>query len=217
MTALEKIAFYQGRRDEVPNQELARQLVESSDHAGLQEIAGHLSDSNPNVQSDCLKVLYEVGYLKPALIADYCGDFLKLIRSKNNRLVWGAMIALATIAPLCADELYPHVAELEHAMDVGSVITRDNGVKILAAIAAASPGYNQTIFPFLLHHLQTCRPKDVPQHSEAILQAVDAVNWEAFVGVLEKRMEDLSGAQPGRVNKVIRAAQQKRHNQQGLY
>jgi hypothetical protein len=209
MTVLEKIAFYQGRRDEVPNQQLARQLVESNDQAGFREIAENLWNKDPNVQSDCLKVLYEAGNLKPELIADYIGDFLKLLKSKNNRLVWGAMIALSTVAPLRPDELYMHVAEIEHAMDQGSVITRDNGVKILAAIAAATPEYSRAIFPFLLRHLETCRPKDIPQHSEAILPAVDAFNCEAFVNVLEKRLEDLAGAQLERVKKVIKSAQKK--------
>ena len=52
------------------------------------------------IASDCIKTLYEVGYLKPELIAPYVGDFLKLIKSRENRLVWGGMLALSTIAAL---------------------------------------------------------------------------------------------------------------------
>jgi len=43
-------------------------------------------------------VLYEIGYIKPALIADYTPDFLALLKSKNNHMVWEDMIALATAA-----------------------------------------------------------------------------------------------------------------------
>jgi hypothetical protein len=46
----------------------------------------------------------------------------------------------------------------------------------------------------------------VPQDAENILPAVDASNCKAFVGTLEQRMEDLSGAQVTRVKKVIRTA-----------
>jgi hypothetical protein len=104
--ALRKIAYYQNRRDEVPNQELAKVLAETRDSVGIQEVAVHLWDKNKNIQSDCLKVLYEIGYLAPDLIAGYAGDFLKLLKDRNNRLVWGAMIGLATVADLRADEVW---------------------------------------------------------------------------------------------------------------
>jgi hypothetical protein len=68
MSVLGKIAHFQGRRDEVPNQELARELVASKNVAGIREIAGHLSDRDKNVQADCVKVLYEIAYLEPSLV-----------------------------------------------------------------------------------------------------------------------------------------------------
>ncbi len=63
MTILNKIAHFQNRRDEVPNQELARELAEAKNKKGIREIADNLWSEDKNVQSDCLKVLYEVGYL----------------------------------------------------------------------------------------------------------------------------------------------------------
>jgi hypothetical protein len=96
MPVLNRIAYFQNRRDEVPNQELARELAGAKDRKGIREIARNLWHENSNVQSDCLKVLYEVGYLNPVLIARYVGDFLKLLKSSNNRLTWGSMIALST-------------------------------------------------------------------------------------------------------------------------
>ena len=204
MTVLQSIAFYQNRRDEAPNQELAQLLTEGYDRQGIQEIAENLWHADPNVQGDCLKVLYEIGYLKPELIADYTADFLKLLHSCNNRLVWGAMIALSTVAALRADELYTHTAEIQRAMDGGSVITHDNGVKVLAAIAAAKDDYRDSLFPYLLRHLQTCRPKDVPQHAESILLAVDPPNRDAYIQTLENRMQDMNAAQAARVKKVIK-------------
>ena len=95
MSALNRLASSLGRRDEVPNQELARDLAARKDKAGIREIAENLWNKDKNIQADCIKVLYEVGYLEPKLIADYAEDFVKLLRSKNNRLVWGGMTALA--------------------------------------------------------------------------------------------------------------------------
>jgi hypothetical protein len=204
MPVLNFIAYYQNRRDEAPNQELARRLVEGQDRQGIHEIAENLWNPDPNVQSDCLKVLYEIGYLEPGLVDDYTADFLKLLHSRNNRLVWGAMIALSTVVVLRADELYLHTAEIQQAMQNGSVITRDNGVKVLAAIAASKDEYRATIFPYLLNHLKTCRPKDVPQHAESILPAVDSSTAAAFMDALDQRKPDLNKTQVRRVDKVIK-------------
>ena len=207
MSALKRIAYFQSRRDEVPNQELARELAEQRDRQGIQEIAENLWNENQNIQSDCLKVLYEVGYLEPVLIADYVGDFLKLLRSKNNRLVWGSMIALSTIAMIRAEELYTHVGEIKRVMEQGSVITRDNGVKILAAIASTRDEFREAIFPYLLRHLEACRPKDVPQHAESIVVAVNASTKDAFLEVLGRRMTDMTDSQISRLKKVMRVAE----------
>jgi hypothetical protein len=98
MSALDRIAYFQGRRDEVPNQALARDLAARGDQAGSREIAAALWHREPNVRSDCLKMLYEIGYPRPELAAPYAGDFLKLLGSRNNRLVWGAMIGITTDA-----------------------------------------------------------------------------------------------------------------------
>jgi len=209
MSVLDKLACAQGRRDEVPNQALAQELVQNGDTSGIREIAENLWNKDTDIQSDCIKVIYEIGYLKPELIAAYTPDFLKLLKSRENCLVWGAMLALSTVAALKADELFPHIGEIQHAMEKGSVITEDNGVGTLALIASTKEEYNQVIFPYLLNHLATCRPKSVPQHAEKTLIAVNAQNKEAFIQVLEKRLEDLLGGQVSRVKKVIREAEKK--------
>lgn len=205
MSALDRIAHFQNRRDEVLNQKLARDLAAQKDREGIREIAENLWNRDKNIQADCLKVLYEIGYIDPSLIAGYAEDFLKLLKSRNNRLVWGGMIALSTVAELRADFINDNLDQILKAMDAGSVITVDNAVKTLA-LAASKDAYRPSIFPHLLEHLRTCRPKDVPQHAEKSLPAVDASNKEEFITVLDKRVEDLTGAQKSRVKKVIKAA-----------
>ncbi len=206
MSVLQQLACALGRRDELPNQELGRKLAAAHDSNGVGELAENLSNKDGAIQADCIKVLYEVGYLEPELIAPYALDFLKLLKSRNNRLVWGGMIALSTVAVLAADVLYPHWSDIRRAMEFGSVITKDAGVLTLARVASASATYEREIFPCLLEHLRTCRPKDVPQHSEKTLPAVTADNKAAFIAVLEKRLEDMQGAGAARLKRVIRQA-----------
>jgi hypothetical protein len=206
MSVLARLASSLGRRDEVPNQELARELVASKDKRGIEEIARNLWNRDRNIQADCIKVLYESGSLEPQLIAGYGTEFARLLRSKNNRLVWGAMTALAAVAKADPDIVFQHLEEIQKARKTGSVITVDNAISTLAYTAAAKKDYNEVIFPDLLNHLSSCRPKEVPQHAEKTLPAVTSSNKADFITVLEKRMEDLSGSGLARVKKVIKRA-----------
>jgi len=206
MSVIDKLAHSLGRRDEVPNQELARELAAKKDKKGIREVAGNLWNKDKNIQADCIKVLYEVGYIEPKLIAEYTDDFVKCLRSKNNRLVWGGMTALAEVAKANPDAVFKNLEAVKKAREIGSVITVDSAISTLAFTAAGSKKYSEVIFPYLLKHLSICRPKEVPQHSEKTMPAVNATNKIDFIKVLEKRMEDLSGGGLARVKKVIKQA-----------
>ncbi len=204
MSVLNGIAYYQNRRDEGPNQELARQLAESGDEQGIREIAGNLWNRNKNVRSDCLKVLYEIGYIRPELIAPYVGDFLKLLKDKENRMIWGGMIGLATVAELRPREIWHHIDEVIAAVDQGTLITVVWGIKTLARVAAADPAYSRKLFPILLGYLQKCIARDLPLHAESIRCAVEAGNQAEFVAVLKARQPELKGSQLARIKKTLK-------------
>jgi len=206
VSILNRLAHSLGRRDEVPNQELARDLAAKKDKKGILEITKNLWNKDKNIQADCIKVLYEVGVIEPKLIADYTDDFVKCLRSKNNRLAWGGMTALAEVAKANPDAVFKHLDAIKKAKESGSVITVDNAISTLAYTAAGNKKYNEVIFPYLIKHLSGCRPKEVPQHSEKTLPAVNTSNKTDFIKVLEKRMEDLSGGGLTRVKKVIKQA-----------
>jgi len=204
MSVLDRLAHSLSRRDEVPNQELARDLAAKKDIKGIHEIARNLWNRDKNIQADCIKVLYEVGHIDPGLIAGYTEDFVKCLRHKNNRLMWGGMTALAEVAKADPDAVFKHLDAIKKAKETGSVITVDNAISTLAYTAAGKDKYNKAIFPYLLKHLSHCRPKEVPQHSEKTMPAVNASNKSDFIKVLEIRMEDLSGSGLARVKKVVK-------------
>ncbi|MGH9877217.1 MAG: hypothetical protein ACRD5H_06225 [Nitrososphaerales archaeon] len=166
MSVNAKLAHSLGRRDEVPNLELARDLAAKKDKAGIREIAENLWNKDKNIQADCIKVLYEVGYIEPKLISDYTEDFAKLLKSRNNRLAWGGMTALAEVAKANPEAVFKNLDAIKKAKEAGSVITVDNAISTLAYTASANKKYNEAIYPYLLKHLSSCRPKEVPQHSE---------------------------------------------------
>ena len=207
MPTLEKIACMQFRRDEVPNQKLAKELVRNKDKKGIQEIAENIWNRDKNVAFDCIKVLYEIGYLEPKFISQYTNDCIKLLSSKHNRMIWGAMLTLSTVANIRAGLIFKHVKEIKETTKCGSVITQDNGIGTLAIVASKNNRYRINIFPFLLNHLETCRPQSLPQHSEKSFVAIDAKNKSLFINVLNKRLDSLTPSQSKRVEKVIKLAE----------
>lgn len=204
---LNRLAYLQTRRDRTPNLDLARDLVARDDQAGIREIAANMWNENKNIHWDCIHVMYEIGKIEPKLIEPYAQDFIKLLKSRHNNMVWGAMTALAEVAKVQPDLIFKHLDEIKKAKESGSVITIDTSISALAYTAAANENYNQSIFPYLLSHLATCRPKEVPQHAERILPAVNESNKTQFVKTLNKRNADLSGAAFTRLGRIIRLAE----------
>lgn len=204
MSVLSKLASMQDRRDEEPNKALGRELVRTRDLAGIQEIAENLWNEDAKIQSDCDGVMEEIGRNAPELIEAYVSDFLKLLSSKRNRRVWQSMICLALIADRKPREIFENRETIVRAMENGSVITRDNGIKTLAKVASAEEAYRRELFPYLLEQLRSCRSKSVAQYAESILCAVNAENAAAYKDVLTRRFDELSTSQQRRVEKVLK-------------
>jgi hypothetical protein len=203
MSILDKLATAQNRADEAPNLLLARELAESEDRAAVRLLIDHLADPDRGIQNDCIKVLYEIGALKPFLIADGVDTFIKLLGSRNNRLVWGAMTALGTLAESRAAEIWRQIDVIIKATDEGSVITQDWGIRVLAIVAAQDQAYAARIYPFLLGFLRRCPAKDLPRHAESVLVAVDVANRADLLAILERRKGSLTAAGEKRVDGLI--------------
>lgn len=139
------------------------------------------------------------------MIAEYADVFINLLNSHSNRLVWGSMTALASIAELVPEAIHERIALLLQALEQGSVITVDNCVSVLAGLCKANEKYKEELFPVLLEHLKTCRPKETAQHAERIAVCVDKDNRDSFIEVIDKRMEYLSKSQINRLQKLKKA------------
>ena len=97
MSVIGKLACSLNRRDEVPNQELAKELADKNDTHSIQELVENLSNKNKNIQSDCIKVLYEIALLKPQLVAIHIKEFISLLDNKITGLFgeqWRLLILL---------------------------------------------------------------------------------------------------------------------------
>ena len=205
MSIIKKLSSSLHRSDEIPNQELAIEIIMKNDSDAVKELVGNIFNKDKAIQNDCIKVLYEIGERgKPELIAQYVGTFIALLSSKNNRMVWGAMTALGTVAKLKASEIWKQIDEVIAANEKGSVITQDWGIRVLAAVSASDRVYEKKLYPYLLNFLKKCISRDVPKHAESVFAAVNGVNKEEFIAVLKERQKQLTPSQMTRIRKLFR-------------
>lgn len=205
MGVIEKLATTLNRRDEVPNQELARGIVSERNAAAVRELVENLHHKNKGIQGDCIKVLYEIGESDPDLIAKYYQEFGKLLESKNNRLVWGAMMALDTIALKEPKAVYGMLSKILMVADSsGSVIARDHAVGILVKLGTLKP-YKRVCVPLLIEQLMGCPNNQFAMYVEMSVPAIDADNRKRFQQVMERRVDKLDKeSQKKRVAKVLK-------------
>ena len=202
---IEKLATSLGRKDDVPNQELAKEIALKNDKEAVTELVEILKGSKDRkIQSDCIKTLYEIGYIKPELIANYYDFFIELLKNKNNRLVWGTMIALRTISEIKPKEIFENLPVILEVTEKGSVISNDNGIGILINLAKKQELYND-VFPLLMEQLKKCVPKQLPMYAERILPVVQETEKNEFMALLNNRMDELNGeGQIKRIKRVVK-------------
>jgi hypothetical protein len=204
MTIVDKLATSLNRRDEVPNQELAKQIADGNNKKAVEELIENLNNKNKNIQSDCIKVIYEIGTLKPQLVSGFSDELIALLDSKNNRLQWGAMTALSMITNENPKAVYKALKKVIAVADNGSVITNDHCVGILIKLCMIKE-YAKDAFPLLIERLKVSPTNQLPMYAENALPAVNRENKETFIKTLSARLAEIEkDTKRIRVERVIK-------------
>ncbi|MBX7152284.1 hypothetical protein K1X84_11620 [bacterium] len=204
MNVITKLSSSLGRRDEIPNQQLAQSITNKKDRKAVKELVTNLDHDNRSIQNDCIKVLYEIGEKNPSLIAGYVKVFLTLLTHKNNRLQWGAMTALNSITLENPRIIYNSLAKIIASADQGSVITKDQLVNILIKLCGIKQ-YSGAAFSLLLEQLLKSPTNQLPMYAEKAIPIVTHKNQALFVKVLISRLDDFQKeTKRKRVEKIIK-------------
>jgi len=204
MSVIPKLATSLGRRDQVPNQELAKQIVHTKDKTSVKELVENLNNKSKYIQNDCIKVLYEIGEINPSLISGYVKEFIDLLDHKNNRLQWGAMTAINTITLENPKVVYASLAKIMTAADKGSVITKDYAVNILIKLCSLKQ-YSDNAFSFLIEQLLDCPTNQLPMYAERAIPIINDRNKSVYIKTLTSRLGDIEkDTKRKRVEKVIK-------------
>nr|WP_299487141.1 hypothetical protein [uncultured Allomuricauda sp.] len=203
MSVIDKLASSLDRRDEVPNQELAKEIVSSQDKQAVKVLFENLSNKKA-IQNDCIKVLYEIGEQEPNLISNHINEFIAQLSSKNNRLQWGAMMALGTITRNRPKEIYKELPVILLAADKGSVITKDHAINILLKLCSIK-AYSESTFSLLVEQLLKSPTNQLPMYAERSIPIINDKNKTLFVKTLRSRLNDIEKeTKRKRVEKVIK-------------
>lgn len=204
MSVINKLASSQGISGTEPNIALAKEIADKNDSNAVKELVDNLSAKNKRIQSDCIKTLYEIGYIKPGLIGGYAKEFIALLDSKNNRLQWGAMTALDMITPENPKLVYSVLGKIVDIADKGSVITRDHCVGILTKLCAIGQ-YSDDAFALLAEQLKSCPTNQLPMYAENAAPVIGAKNKEKFINILRSRLDEMDKeSKRKRIEKVIK-------------
>ena len=204
MLVLEKLATSLNRRDEKPNQELAKVIAAKKDKNAVKELISLLQHKSKDIQFDCIKVLYEIGVLQPSLIKEYTRNFVELLESKHNRNIWGAMHALDCITPEDPKVIYANLSKIMDAAEKGSVITKDHAVSILLKLCTVKQ-YAENSFVLFIELIQHCPTNQLPMYAENAIGIINAKNKHLFIKTLQTRLPEIEKeTKQKRVKKVIK-------------
>lgn len=109
-----------------------------------------------------------------------------MLSSRNNRLIWGGMIALSTITEFRPREIFDSLALIMRTVENGSVITIDCGVEILSRLNTSDQFFDTTD-PLLMEQLWKCPIKQLPMYVEKSLKAIRPQNREAYINIIRTR------------------------------
>lgn len=206
MSIIDKLSTSLGINNETPNQQLAVEIATIKDTKAIAELFECLTQKNKALASDAIKVIYETALLNPTLISPYIPELLHSLRSKNNRIQWGAMIALDYVTLENTDLIYGNIQTIISVADSGSVITNDHCVEILVKLCTTDK-YVEQLFPLLVERLHKSPTNQLPKYAENSLKLLNKENRDTFISTLVQRLSDFEeGTKKSRLEKVIAKA-----------
>jgi hypothetical protein len=117
----------------------------------ISDLVEGLGARTPNVKYGCEKVLRRVSDSRPDLVIPHFDAFVKLLRSDNNFLKWGAIITLANLAPADRDRRLDQIFAQYFAPVTGpELVTAANTIASAPKIARAKPELTQRIVKQIL-------------------------------------------------------------------
>lgn len=207
---LARLAVSVGRSDEMPNLELAADMVFADDTDAVSALIAVIERHDDVHAPDAARVIAEVGTRAPDLLLAHADRLVEMIDASQRDMLPFTMLALSPVANRHAEALWGSrdlfwqaLADLTQPADLAQA----GAVKLLASLCAAGPDYARTLAGGLVDLLGKCMPKDVAFFAESVLPALGAAHSHRAKPVLDRRLKELTPAEVARLRRAQRAAQ----------
>ncbi len=207
---LARLAISVGRFDEMPNLELAADIVFADDADAVSILIAVIERHDDLHAPDAARVVAEVGTRAPELVLGHAERLIEMIDPTRREMLPFTMLALSPVASKHAEALWPSrdlfwqaLADLTQPAELAQA----GAVRLLASLCAAGPDYARTLAGGLVDLLGKCMPRDVAFFAESVLPALGAAHSHRAKPVLDRRLKELTPAEVARLRRAQRAAQ----------
>lgn len=207
---LSRLAVSMQRTDDMPNLELAADIVIDDDAEAVSLLIAVLERHDLEHAPDAARVLCEVGLRSPELLMQHVERLLSLCDESQQDVLPYTMYAISPVAHRHAETLWEMrdlfwaaLADLTQPTDMAQA----GAVRLLSALCAAGADYARTLAGGLVDLLGKCLPKDVAFFAESVLPALGTAHSHRAKPVLDRRMKELTPAEVARLRRAVRAAQ----------
>ena len=207
---LGRLAVSMQRADDMPNLELAAEIVQTDDVEALRILVSVLERHDDQHASDASRVIFEVGTRAPQLLQLHAERLLAMCEDSQKEMLPFTMYALSPVAHLHAESLWDMRDLFWSALTdltLPASLAQAGAVRLLSALCAAGPDYARTLAGGLVDLLGKCMPKDVAFFAESVLPALGTAHSHRAKPVLDRRMKELTPAEVARLRRAVRAAQ----------
>ena len=204
MNILDRIPVRSESRDNEEIRDLALEILQDHDEPAIREVFNNLDHEDELIRHDCMRVLIEIGSVKPEMISDGVITLLRLLDDPRLPIVEGAIKVLTTIALLDYAEIYVHRERVIQLIEHGSQHTVYHGIELLSRICGVRPEYENELMPWLTGYLERCLPHELPHLAESILHAANHKNRQAIASILEGRYHQMNVSQKRKADHLIK-------------
>jgi hypothetical protein len=176
---------------EAPSSQIAQSIAKTQDHASLEGIFSLLSHANKKVQRNAMRVIYKLSKIDAALLKPHLEALFGLLKSKQNRMVWSAMISIDSLTEVMPEQVYERLETILSVVNKGSVIVKDHTVGVLAQLAVHKQ-YHEEAMVLLIDLCKDAPVNQFPTYCERIAGIISPDYIEEFKLLILSRLEEMN-------------------------
>ena len=178
---------------------VAGEIVAGTSAQDLGYYARALEDESKSVSTHAARVVEEVVSLKPALATAHIERLVRLLGSKQERVVQACAHALPDLARAAPAKVAKHLPRLRDSYAEVDQVAQDGIVRTFVALCTASVAYQKRLIDVIERALQDAEPKLLLQWSQIVLPVLKGEPHAQARAVVEQRLPNIPRAEAQKI------------------